>query len=134
MKRELPKPFRRNRREKLRQLGRAMLFKIRNRCRTIDRSFLGRDGGTGRRSGLKIRRPSGLGGSTPPPGTNRLGKNRAAFACCVCSTHPVDLTLSSFGIVATLNVLILNVLDPAFPVATSAFPVLDRRMDGRAQI
>ncbi len=24
-----------------------------------------RDGGTGRRSGLKIRRPSGLGGSTP---------------------------------------------------------------------
>ena len=31
----------------------------------------GRDGGTGRRSGLKIRRPSGLGGSTPPPGTNR---------------------------------------------------------------
>src|SRR4030081_1777452 len=29
-----------------------------------------RDGGTGRRSGLKIRRPSGLGGSTPPPGTN----------------------------------------------------------------
>ena len=28
-----------------------------------------RDGGTGRRSGLKIRRPSGLGGSTPPPGT-----------------------------------------------------------------
>src|SRR6185312_14436777 len=29
-----------------------------------------RDGGTGRRSGLKIRRPSGLGGSTPPPGTS----------------------------------------------------------------
>src|SRR3954447_19913875 len=31
--------------------------------------FTCRDGGTGRRSGLKIRRPSGLGGSTPPPGT-----------------------------------------------------------------
>src|SRR5579862_4167935 len=31
----------------------------------------GRDGGTGRRSGLKIRRPSGHGGSTPPPGTIR---------------------------------------------------------------
>src|SRR5207248_4841956 len=31
-----------------------------------------RDGGTGRRSGLKIRRPSGHGGSTPPPGTNLL--------------------------------------------------------------
>ena len=29
-----------------------------------------RDGGTGRRSGLKIRRSSDLGGSTPPPGTN----------------------------------------------------------------
>src|ERR1700745_2738831 len=28
-----------------------------------------RDGGTGRRSGLKIRRASALGGSTPPPGT-----------------------------------------------------------------
>src|SRR5438270_14007928 len=31
--------------------------------------FLSRDGGTGRRSGLKIRRASALGGSTPPPGT-----------------------------------------------------------------
>ena len=30
---------------------------------------LSRDGGTGRRSGLKIRRASALGGSTPPPGT-----------------------------------------------------------------
>jgi hypothetical protein len=29
----------------------------------------GRDGGTGRRSGLKIRRASARGGSTPPPGT-----------------------------------------------------------------
>ena len=28
-----------------------------------------RDGGIGRRSGLKIRRPQGRGGSTPPPGT-----------------------------------------------------------------
>jgi len=28
-----------------------------------------RDGGTGRRSGLKIRRSQGRGGSTPPPGT-----------------------------------------------------------------
>jgi hypothetical protein len=31
-----------------------------------------RDGGTGRRSGLKIRRSQGRGGSTPPPGTNKL--------------------------------------------------------------
>ena len=29
-----------------------------------------RDGGTGRRSGLKIRRGQPRGGSTPPPGTN----------------------------------------------------------------
>jgi hypothetical protein len=29
----------------------------------------GRDGGTGRRSGLKIRRGQPRGGSTPPPGT-----------------------------------------------------------------
>ena len=35
----------------------------------IATNFPSRDGGTGRRSGLKIRRPSGLGGSTPPPGT-----------------------------------------------------------------
>src|SRR6266705_473512 len=35
----------------------------------MEKPSLGRDGGTGRRSGLKIRRPSGLGGSTPPPGT-----------------------------------------------------------------
>jgi hypothetical protein len=32
---------------------------------------LSRDGGTGRRSGLKIRRSQGRGGSTPPPGTNK---------------------------------------------------------------
>ena len=31
-----------------------------------------RDGGTGRRSGLKIRRPQGHGGSTPPPGTKNI--------------------------------------------------------------
>ena len=31
-----------------------------------------RDGGTGRRSGLKIRRASALGGSSPPPGTKVL--------------------------------------------------------------
>jgi hypothetical protein len=30
-----------------------------------------RDGGTGRRSGLKIRRGQPRGGSTPPPGTNK---------------------------------------------------------------
>ena len=31
-----------------------------------------RDGGTGRRSGLKIRRASALGGSIPPPGTSNI--------------------------------------------------------------
>jgi hypothetical protein len=35
-----------------------------------------RDGGTGRRSGLKIRRSQGRGGSTPPPGTNKINKIR----------------------------------------------------------
>ena len=38
----------------------AILFETANLCR---------DGGTGRRSGLKIRRSQGRGGSTPPPGT-----------------------------------------------------------------
>src|SRR5207302_736178 len=33
-----------------------------------------RDGGTGRRSGLKIRRTSVHGGSTPPPGTTYTNK------------------------------------------------------------
>jgi hypothetical protein len=36
---------------------------------TRRRSRPSRDGGIGRRSGLKIRRPQGHGGSTPPPGT-----------------------------------------------------------------
>src|SRR5258708_23571717 len=43
--------------------GRRSWYNYSSRCR---------DGGAGRRSGLKIRRPSGLGGSTPPPGTNHL--------------------------------------------------------------
>ena len=30
------------------------------------------DGEIGRRSGLKIRRPQGRGGSSPPPGTNEI--------------------------------------------------------------
>src|ERR1700679_3335436 len=32
------------------------------------------DGEIGRRSGLKIRRPQGRGGSSPPLGTNRINK------------------------------------------------------------
>jgi hypothetical protein len=42
-----------------------------------------RDGGTGRRSGLKIRRPSGLGGSTPPPGTKLTVSNFNSVAVSV---------------------------------------------------
>ena len=38
-----------------------------------------RDGGTGRRSGLKIRRGQPRGGSTPPPGTNKI-KNLSQLA------------------------------------------------------
>ena len=38
----------------------------------IRRKCIGRDGGIGRRSGLKIRRPQGLEGSNPSPGTNFL--------------------------------------------------------------
>src|SRR5207248_4214632 len=41
-------------------------------CANLNMPLSSRDGGTGRRSGLKIRRPSGHGGSTPPPGTNLL--------------------------------------------------------------
>jgi hypothetical protein len=33
---------------------------------------MGPDGEIGRRSGLKIRRPQGRGGSSPPPGTNKI--------------------------------------------------------------
>ena len=38
-----------------------------------------RDGGTGRRSGLKIRRSQGRGGSTPPPGTKSKAPYPAYF-------------------------------------------------------
>jgi hypothetical protein len=49
--------------------------KRRTTCSTQLANFTqSRDGGTGRRSGLKIRRPSGLGGSTPPPGTMVLNE------------------------------------------------------------
>src|SRR6185437_4954728 len=40
-----------------------------NERRSLIESKMRRDGGTGRRSGLKIRRSQGRGGSTPPPGT-----------------------------------------------------------------
>ncbi len=42
-----------------------------------------RDGGTGRRSGLKIRRGQPRGGSTPPPGTKRINglENQRIFGC-----------------------------------------------------
>src|SRR6185437_15709072 len=43
-----------------------------NRPRVYIIETLSRDGGTGRRSGLKIRRGQPRGGSTPPPGTKIL--------------------------------------------------------------
>jgi hypothetical protein len=53
----------------------------------------GRDGGTGRRSGLKIRRPSGLGGSTPPPGTiSRTHKIRSYLGSLSACDEPVQQT------------------------------------------
>jgi hypothetical protein len=49
-----------------------------------------RDGGTGRRSGLKIRRPSGLGGSTPPPGTiSKTHKIRGYLGSLSACDQPV---------------------------------------------
>jgi hypothetical protein len=63
--------------------------KNRNRERTVKSvtSKESRDGGTGRRSGLKIRRPSGLGGSTPPPGTKRIDVTN--ITCLKCpAIHP----------------------------------------------
>ncbi len=44
-----------------------------------------RDGGTGRRSGLKIRRPQRRGGSTPPPGTKYKLFNRYGLVSNCCS-------------------------------------------------
>ena len=49
----------------------------------ISRPYLvkqSRDGGTGRRSGLKIRRASALGGSIPPPGTNLFTQCHPQFS------------------------------------------------------
>jgi hypothetical protein len=51
---------------------------VHNGCATLGLLITGlaqssrRDGGTGRRSGLKIRRGQPRGGSTPPPGTKIL--------------------------------------------------------------
>ena len=45
---------------------------------------VGRDGGIGRRTGLKIRRASALGGSSPPPGTETDG-GRFSIKCCARS-------------------------------------------------
>ena len=49
-----------------------------------------RDGGIGRRTGLKIRRPQGHGGSTPPPGTSaapelhdKFVMPRARYSVCI---------------------------------------------------
>ena len=51
----------------------AFSFVLQDWTESLDRSVhSGRDGGTGRRSGLKIRRGQPRGGSTPPPGTNRI--------------------------------------------------------------
>ena len=56
-----------------------------------------RDGGTGRRSGLKIRRTSVLGGSTPPPGTK--------INCCDLNwpTVPFSMWLSGCSLVKTAH-------------------------------
>src|SRR5580658_8051949 len=53
-----------------------------------------RDGGTGRRSGLKIRRGQPRGGSTPPPGTN----------CLLCeSFSSIDISAALSGSVNGCN-------------------------------
>ncbi len=53
---------------------------------------LGRDGGTGRRSGLKIRRASALGGSIPPPGTRFKPFRIIRFVATGCSGGKLNPT------------------------------------------
>jgi hypothetical protein len=90
----------------------------------LDLAFPGRDGGTGRRSGLKIRRASALGGSTPPPGTTllRLTNLVALLLIQICvSTQPIGLApnaeLQNWAKETRPS------LPPAFPVSRSS-PVL----------
>ena len=65
-------------------------------CRMVPESLPGPDGEIGRRSGLKIRRPQGRGGSSPPPGTNKINSlnsvasyspNRCAAICVTLPTR-----------------------------------------------
>jgi hypothetical protein len=57
----------------------SRLFPAFGTCGTLYVAVLSRDGGTGRRSGLKIRRASALRGSTPRPGT--IVNTAQSFAC-----------------------------------------------------
>jgi hypothetical protein len=63
-------------------------------------SFLtSRDGGTGRRSGLKIRRGQPHGGSIPPPGTNKINKlqNQRIFGCVFLCPYYDQGSFLQFG-------------------------------------
>ena len=67
------------------ELAEASIFWYFRRSASWQEPFAatGRDGGTGRRSGLKIRRGQPRGGSTPPPGTNKIKDlpNQRIFGC-----------------------------------------------------
>ncbi len=70
-----------------------------------------RDGGTGRRSGLKIRRGQPRGGSTPPPGTNEtnylagfLNKNSSTGFTGVPNSVPTPRLAISTCVFASLTV------------------------------
>jgi hypothetical protein len=70
----------------------------------------GRDGGTGRRSGLKIRRPSGLGGSTPPPGTTpKNHRIRGYLGSLLHAMHLVQQTQRT--LLASIRLTMLNLFN-----------------------
>src|ERR1700677_4849333 len=47
------------------------------------------DGEIGRRSGLKIRRPQGRGGSSPPPGTSKIKQFLPPVGLRQSGSHPL---------------------------------------------
>jgi len=83
-----------------------------------------------------------------PPGECRAPLLSSSMDCPLAGAQPesefsrvIDEELNkqshnshSVGNVAILNVAVLNILDSSFPIAASAAPVLNRRMDCCRQI
>ena len=106
------------------------------RLSSLKMNYPSRDGGTGRRSGLKIRRASARGGSTPPPGTidskrfisKMVSRNREAIFAGGCfggcwlfaiaaSSHLAAWPLGVFSSLSFSDIRLARPSNRATPVA-----------------